>query len=361
MKKSLFTLLLLGVFAFVQAQPKMPPLPQEAAEALKNHISTKVVPVLKEKQLTFDQQLSKDDLVFIQAKRVEAAKLRKDGQALHNKMHEAIVNGADRKTVFEQNKTQLDAQRDAVKALHTAIQPFMQANETSIKATMEALRPEYEKWIPEQKAILKEYLPADRFGRGPDSLRAPRHPGSHGLFGIQPFDGGPRGGNGFRNDGKGMRPDGPPPAGEQAPNDRRRGGKGKGAPEMGQRNGKPAEGLAPRLAMEFVLWDRSAPPADNFLPAPIGNRGQFGNAAVFPNPATNQATLNFELPDAAAKGSLRWTNRNGQLVKEVNLQNLVKGQNSLNIDTSDWPAGVYFYNLQAGDNRFSGRLVINRS
>jgi hypothetical protein len=71
------------------------------------------------------------------------------------------------------------------------------------------------------------------------------------------------------------------------------------------------------------------------------------NVKLYPNPVNDQATLEFELENAS-DATIQIFNLNGQVVREINKQNMMVGKNKVAIDAQDLPKGTYIVRLTAG-------------
>ncbi len=76
---------------------------------------------------------------------------------------------------------------------------------------------------------------------------------------------------------------------------------------------------------------------------------------VFPNPAEEIVFIQF--PSTGGAALLQVWNAQGQLVAEQDVANLPTGIQTLRMETSLWPAGVYFLKWQQRDVTATGRLV----
>jgi hypothetical protein len=115
------------------------------------------------------------------------------------------------------------------------------------------------------------------------------------------------------------------------------------------------------LLMQRVLsWFSLVPAAVDNLAS--GSR----NASIFayPNPASGQATLRFELPSSRSV-RLGVYGLDGSLVRMVTEQIYPAGSHNIvwdgrNDAGNEVPSGVYFYRLRAGQDEPSGKLILTR-
>ena len=79
----------------------------------------------------------------------------------------------------------------------------------------------------------------------------------------------------------------------------------------------------------------------------------------FPNPATDEATIRFELVKGG-NASLSMVNIYGQTVMNIAEGNYAQGRHEVKVNTSQLAPGVYFYNLRVGDQLLTNKMVITR-
>lgn len=75
-----------------------------------------------------------------------------------------------------------------------------------------------------------------------------------------------------------------------------------------------------------------------------------------PNPANNYTQVTFTLP-AAEEASITVTNLIGEVVLKKNVKSK-RGENTIGLDTSDIPNGIYLYSVQTGTKKITKRMVI---
>jgi hypothetical protein len=78
---------------------------------------------------------------------------------------------------------------------------------------------------------------------------------------------------------------------------------------------------------------------------------------IYPNPAQNQITVNFESPKETS-GKFSVLNLMGQTVLEQKI-NTAEGTNTLNLDVSQLSKGVYFVNLVLDQEYYTNKVIIN--
>ena len=88
------------------------------------------------------------------------------------------------------------------------------------------------------------------------------------------------------------------------------------------------------------------------------NESHFNNELlnIYPNPATNQITMGFELAETK-NTSIEIKNILGQTVKTINGSAFLKGTNKIEIDVSDLTSGLYFVQLQSGNKLVNKKFI----
>jgi hypothetical protein len=84
---------------------------------------------------------------------------------------------------------------------------------------------------------------------------------------------------------------------------------------------------------------------------------QNGNTISFPNPATQKATIKFDL-DQPSNISLKLSDKLGNQISLIENQFMDSGRHSVDWDASGYPAGVYYYVLRAGASVKTGKVVV---
>ncbi len=77
--------------------------------------------------------------------------------------------------------------------------------------------------------------------------------------------------------------------------------------------------------------------------------------SVFPQPAGNQVQIRFDLPEAANL-QLQILDSTGKVLLQKSAR-FESGLQSLELNTSEWAQGLYFYNLRAGKQVLAGKLI----
>ena len=111
-------------------------------------------------------------------------------------------------------------------------------------------------------------------------------------------------------------------------------------------------------------WDQFAVPGFNDAVAClVGAEDAVESGIVlhqsFPNPTTDQALIRFELP-AVTDLTLNVVNLYGQEVAVLGSGEFAAGQHEFLVNTENMAAGVYFYNLQAGDHVITKKMIVTK-
>ncbi len=83
----------------------------------------------------------------------------------------------------------------------------------------------------------------------------------------------------------------------------------------------------------------------------------FGNTNVYPNPATDRASLSFELMESSDV-ALVIHDVTGKIVRSTNYGRLETGYQELNLEIQDLESGMYIINVKTGSNTLSKKLRI---
>jgi len=100
-----------------------------------------------------------------------------------------------------------------------------------------------------------------------------------------------------------------------------------------------------------------------YLPTSISNDVAsygFRLGQSFPNPAMDRATVPFTLTTATGKAQLLVRNLLGQTVETLDLGLLGAGEHNVELNTTNYPAGVYLYTLSVGGKSLTGKLSISK-
>lgn len=82
-----------------------------------------------------------------------------------------------------------------------------------------------------------------------------------------------------------------------------------------------------------------------------------GVSAPVPNPVVSTAKFNVTLVQPAMV-SVIVTNMMGQTMREIPARDFAAGKNSVTLDVSGLPAGVYFYTVKTGNNNMTKKVIV---
>lgn len=102
-------------------------------------------------------------------------------------------------------------------------------------------------------------------------------------------------------------------------------------------------------------------PRVGLISAPSGVRDitSTTNLEIYPNPASERATVSFTLPENSDV-RLQVTSVDGRIVQQLPRQTLAAGQQKLVLETKTLAAGLYFVKLRMGSSVATSRLVVTR-
>lgn len=115
----------------------------------------------------------------------------------------------------------------------------------------------------------------------------------------------------------------------------------------------------------FAVWVQSSTTKEVFQSTwatfPTGIQEPIATASgivkLFPNPSSGQATIDYQLQDNSFV-SLKIINSVGQIVSEKNIGNIGLGLHQVKIGTDNLTEGIYFIDLQIGDNHYRQPLLV---
>lgn len=81
-------------------------------------------------------------------------------------------------------------------------------------------------------------------------------------------------------------------------------------------------------------------------------------SSVFPSPAVNKASVSIQSPSDVTNVSVKLVNSLGSLVFEKTTD-LTKGNNTVSVDCSSFPSGVYFMNISYEAKNITRKFIIN--
>jgi len=110
------------------------------------------------------------------------------------------------------------------------------------------------------------------------------------------------------------------------------------------------------LDIDFFIWA--------LIDINVGIEEGFINGARLsqnkPNPAVNNTVVTYELENNTNNVSMVIFDVTGKLVRTYNEGNKAAGKYSINIETADLDAGVYYYALTAGKGRVAQKMVVTK-
>ena len=82
--------------------------------------------------------------------------------------------------------------------------------------------------------------------------------------------------------------------------------------------------------------------------------------AIYPNPSTDNATIEYSLEKASDKVTLCIYDVRGQKVYDENFGSQNAGSYKVNVNNSSYEAGTYFYQLISNGHAITKELVITK-
>jgi len=89
------------------------------------------------------------------------------------------------------------------------------------------------------------------------------------------------------------------------------------------------------------------------------NEASLSNLVVAPNPASTEARFTFYSQDANDL-NLRVFDLLGNLIHTEQIRTAAAVEQTINLNTSSFNNGVYLYKLISAENKFTGRLIVNK-
>ena len=83
------------------------------------------------------------------------------------------------------------------------------------------------------------------------------------------------------------------------------------------------------------------------------------NAGVSPNPTTGLAKVSLDLLRNSSV-NVTLTNSMGQVVNTYIYENVNAGNNSLNLNLSDYAEGVYFFNIITNEGSTTKKVILSK-
>lgn len=112
-----------------------------------------------------------------------------------------------------------------------------------------------------------------------------------------------------------------------------------------------------KFAMKFLLWDGGEQTAKNFSQINAFRRSSEIEIKAFPNPATDQLTIAFDLKEAQESISLELRSLDGKLIQTQKFKNLDAGPQELQLNLDGIKAGQYVYTLKGRALKASSSFV----
>ncbi len=96
----------------------------------------------------------------------------------------------------------------------------------------------------------------------------------------------------------------------------------------------------------------------NFNPSlGIENQDLFSGVSIFPNPAKDKATVEFNLATSSSV-SVEVTDITGKVVESVSLTNVAAGNNSTTVNVAGLSTGVYSVAIKSNDSKVTRKLIV---
>jgi hypothetical protein len=90
---------------------------------------------------------------------------------------------------------------------------------------------------------------------------------------------------------------------------------------------------------------------------PGNNAGTKPDFKVYPNPATDQARVEFTLT-GSSKVTIYMYDLAGNTVNALDLGYLATGKHEVNLSVGDYPTGTYILRVNTGSKSSSGKIII---
>lgn len=85
--------------------------------------------------------------------------------------------------------------------------------------------------------------------------------------------------------------------------------------------------------------------------------GKINSVRAYPNPTEGQYTVDFSSTQSF-NADVYLTDLNGRIVKNVTQTNVVKGENSVNVNLSDLSGGTYYFHIKGGNNSITYQVIV---
>ncbi len=286
-------------------------------QALQAHFELKVYPVLKEKKAAFEKNLSKKQRKELEKLREKGAALKAERVTIHEQMKAARDAGKEKSEIRQAMDDKMSEHKIAQVKFHEEVLAWIDANETQVTAAMEALKPLKKQWHEEKKAIFEANRPEGAAAKTSE----------------------PEGGKCEHQKGK-------PHHGS------------KEEAKEGHHGMHPEK--AEMEAIKFVLWNGELPKQQineknkvttTVLPISL-------KLSAYPNPAKGLITVKFDLPNDTKLVELLITNSSGETVKKLIYNDLIKGEQEVQVDITTLSKGQYFYTIVADGIKKTEKLMV---
>jgi len=269
-------------------------------EALQEYHQENILPVLKQQREKLEAQISQEDKALID-------ELRAEQSAMREKMQAAKGDPEKMRALRDEMK----AHREEMEQMRGLVEKY----EADIERLFTGIIDQRQQWREDLRQIHEQYRPE----RGE---RARRH-----------------------------RMEGPPP--------QRQGREGKPGMRRGMHRGMgPGAGaMAPIGKGMFLLLD---PDATDPLPFRGGQLMPQIDTEIFPNPARQANTVNYQL-ETAGEVRIELRDNEGRLVKVLLDEYRAAGEHNLEVDLSGLAAGVYYYTISSPDGQVTKKVVVSKN
>lgn len=269
---------------------------EQLREAMQEYHQENILPVLKEQREKLEAQITAEDNALID-------ELRAERDAMRKKLEEAA---GDREKI-RALREEMEAHREEMEQMQGLVKKY----EADIERLFTEIIDQRQQWREDLKQIHEQYRPE----RGE---RARRH-----------------------------RMEGPPP--------QRRGREGK--PGMHHRMGPGAGAMAPIGKGMFLLLD---PDANDPMPFRGGQLMPQIDTEIFPNPARQSNTVNYQL-DTAGEVRIELRDNEGRLVRVLLDEYRAAGEHNLEVDLSGLADGVYYYTINSPDGQVTKKVMVTKN
>lgn len=273
---------------------------KELRKELKAYIDQNVMPVLREQRNKLESKITLQD-------RQKLEELRKQLAVLQAQRHESRKDFRKEQKGATEKGEMTEEQRNKMKELRTQMKTIMQSSKeiaksysTDIEQLLTPMQSQKEQWKQDIKAICDKYIV-----NSPDSTR------KHGE-------------NGRGKHGKH--------------------GKFRMMAKQHFKEMKPAM---------FLLIQ----PSENQIVATESVKESDENTKVYPNPSSNQTTIDFKVKEAG-NVNIVLLDTQGNVIKNIMNEHKEKGKYSALIDLSGLREGTYFYKIATPTKTETNRIVV---